>query len=608
MVHRFQLEREHPEKEWWRERRIAPATFFGFPDPARHGLRGGSLYVEQMDSVTLAVLADRCLKEKVWDPEIWSKFAWRAQQIVSRTHEPDLCYIFRAFARADWFDQNLLTTYLGRLHRRLHAFQLPDVAVFLEAFGNPKFRQSTYLQKALTHTTLLLQHRDDAQAEHLARTCAALRDLKPLPSILQLEVLGLLELLAEALLLRELSELGPARTIHVMDCFVAWGLVSRERSKASSASIDLCWALARELKGRLRDHAKEHPDHLATLALTLASGGLAHEELWDELVYNLGQVSYKMSASSVAAAASGVARSGRTWPALFEAFGRRLVERRNDLGLLDCARAAGGFLRCPTSVAERFVTRGPVGERLLELGLETLDAESTVMLLDGLSRAPPGAHGVETLAGALLEASHMRLRDFSAKQLCIIARSLGHLRPAVADVLRETFDCVQEVVKEATSNEGVLEPRYIAMLCRGLSSQTTSALPDRARRLQQLLPEIGVALRSKPTCVTTVQLLHSLVLFPASEERDASLEICAGHIAERACDLSAATMVPLTESLATLADHWTVPSKLVLALAHQLDIKRYDLRPGTLFRAARALEAAGAREGTLRLEPRDSQQ
>ena len=63
---------------------------------------------------------------------------------------------------ADWFDQNLLTTYLGRLHRRLWGFtlekslatypcwtlvecrlpmfQLPDVAVLLEAFANPRFR------------------------------------------------------------------------------------------------------------------------------------------------------------------------------------------------------------------------------------------------------------------------------------------------------------------------------------------------------------------------------------------------------------------------------------------------------------------------------------
>lgn len=203
LVDRLDLSRELPQKQWWRERRIAPATFFGFPDVTKQGLRGGSLYVEQMDSVTLAVLADKCVKEDVWDPEIWTKFSWRAQQIACRTHEPDLCYIFRAFSRADWFDQNLLTTYLGRLHRRLYNLHLPDVAVVLEAFANPRFRLGTYLQKTMLHLGLLLQHRDDAKADDLARTCAALRSLWPLSQELSKDVMAALELLAEALLLRD---------------------------------------------------------------------------------------------------------------------------------------------------------------------------------------------------------------------------------------------------------------------------------------------------------------------------------------------------------------------------------------------------------------------
>ena len=169
--------------------------------------------MEQMDAVTLAVLADKCLKEEIWSPEIWAKFSWRAQQIASRTHEPELCYIFRAFSRADWFDQNLLTTYLGRLHRRLHAFQLPDVTVLLEGFVNQRFRQGGYLEKALTHLALLLQHRDDFQAEDLARCCDALRALRPLPPEQVRDASAVLDVLAEGLLLRELAELGPAKAI-----------------------------------------------------------------------------------------------------------------------------------------------------------------------------------------------------------------------------------------------------------------------------------------------------------------------------------------------------------------------------------------------------------
>ena len=57
------MHRQHNEKEWWRERRLAPATFMGFPDPSKQDLRGGSMYIEQMDAVTLAVVIDKCVNE-----------------------------------------------------------------------------------------------------------------------------------------------------------------------------------------------------------------------------------------------------------------------------------------------------------------------------------------------------------------------------------------------------------------------------------------------------------------------------------------------------------------------------------------------------------------
>jgi len=615
MVDKFDLSREHFEKEWWRERRVAPATFFGFPDVTKHGLRGGSLYVEQMDSVTLAVLADKCLKEKIWDPDIWTRFCWRAQQIVSRTNEPDLCYIFRAFARADWFDQNLLTTYLGRLHRRLHAFQLPDTAVLLEAFANPKFRQSSYLQKTLTHLSLLLQHRDDATAEALARTCAAVRVLSPLPSDLSREALGALELLAETLLLRELSELGPGRMIQVLDCYSSWGLLSRELLTQSSASVDLCWALARELKGRLQGHASEHADDLGTLALAMATGGLAHAELWDELLVSLEEVAHTMSGPAVAAAAYGVARGGRRFPQLYEAFARRLQERQGDLSALDCARAAGGFCRCPPALAERVLLRGAISERALELGLGAFDAEAATLLLDSLSRAPPAAQGAELLAGALLEALHPRLGELSARQLASVARSLGTLRPASPEVLRAMLDRAQEAVESAASAghgdaEG-LPPRYVAMLCQGIAAQPSEAALGVPDRLKAMLPVVISALKAKPTGVTTVQLLRSLVHCRGTPERDVAVNACADRLLASAGDLSAIALVSLAETLAAVCTQSeagtarTTIDALLKKVAAQLDMKRYDLPRDTLWRAARALELAGAEPGVLRLERRD---
>ena len=91
-----------------------PATFLGFPDVKKAMLRGGALYAEQMDSVTLAVVLDRCVQEGILEEEMWEKFCWRAQQLAGRMIEPDLCYLFRAFARADYFDNAFFATFVGR--------------------------------------------------------------------------------------------------------------------------------------------------------------------------------------------------------------------------------------------------------------------------------------------------------------------------------------------------------------------------------------------------------------------------------------------------------------------------------------------------------------
>lgn len=78
---------------------------------------------------------------------VLNSFAHAATSLTSATsfaplHVRHLAWLGSALSRgADWFDQNLITTYLGRLHRRLPMFQLPDVAVLLEAFANPHFRQ-----------------------------------------------------------------------------------------------------------------------------------------------------------------------------------------------------------------------------------------------------------------------------------------------------------------------------------------------------------------------------------------------------------------------------------------------------------------------------------
>lgn len=639
MVDKLDIGRELPQKEWWRERPVAPATFFGFPDITKHGLRGGDLYVEQMDSVTLAVLADKCVKENIWDPHIWTKFSWRAQTIASLTHEPDLCYIFRAFARMDWYDKNLLTTYLGRIHRRLCHFKLPDVAVVLEAFVNPRFREPAYLQRVLLHLALLLQHRDDATVADLARCCAALGALQGLPRPIVVEVRGALELLAEALLLRDLSELTVSRNILVLNCYVSWGMVGNERTSSrlpSSTSPDLCWALVRELKGRLRSHGQEKPEEFGILATAMARGGFDHEDLWQELLHNLEHEAHRLPGHACASAVYGATKAGRCPPSLYRVLARRISEEQKALSTQDCARAVWGFVRGPLPIAEEIVLQGPVSDRILEVGFSNFTTRELVLTLDGLARAPARAQGVEALGSLLFEALHARLDKLSAEMLASVTRCLTYLRPESPEVVRQVLDAAAQKTLDAAATgvaavgetdggdaehvDGAPDaedspdvqlpaPRHFAMLCQGLVGQPADIVPDISARVEALLPALQESLSRAPSAVSAAQILGCLVRIPGTERRNAALDTCAEMLVVRAGDLGAMSLVSLAQATAITAKSpviglaWTPPPELLHEVHLQLDMKRYDLKPGTLWKAARALSLVDGPE--LRLEERD---
>eukprot|EP00439_Symbiodinium_sp_Y106_P060043 s3090_g8.t2 len=1005
-------------------------------------MRGGSMYTEQMDAVTLAVLADKCVQENVWDPELWLKFSWRAQQLSTRTQEPDLCYIFRAFARADWFDQNLLTTYLGRLHRRLPQFQLPDVAVLLEAFENPRFRQGEYLQRSLTHMALLLQHRDDAAVEDLARTCVALRNLHPQPADISVEVQAGLLLLAEvqiasifqafgslpspaaaamhagrlhpkekprrsllslfrrlwgtkatrpsgssdpeaslpslradappaehattpqdsaedqrrlprprrrlsgslsgrghglgrlklrlprakarkqrqksealardalrckdfsfetivrvleavhfpmnktrknvlpdgveavhgmvlglyafaynigysdaskknpnlvrllsafcraahpdfeftsiqvnknyaarphvdknnlgnsfiiglgnykggelwahddegdvpvdltesirsmlhyragvtyrgrtfdingrwqsfdgnrlhcarpfegtryslvfytcdrfqqasqgvrsamcsagftfkwssmrlqdalsakneerkrcrdefeieqkalvreerrrekeelgpcmartwnkgwggdctnpkhvdggdfcqqhlkvwrthgrvdgpvpekkraemlkwqkilvgkgvqALLLRELSELSPSQAIGVLLSLVRWELVNSEHHQGNAAA-DLCWSLARELKGKLRNAGRENPEDLALLAMALSSGKIDHEELWQELITNLEMEMHRMSGSAASQAAYAASKNGHRGIKLYQNAGRLLGEEASKLSAMDCAYAAGAFLRGPGSLAEQVVLRGAVGAQIHELGLPSFDAEALAMMLDALSRAAPSTWGVETLASAVLQEVHGRADELSFDELALVVRSLGYLQPQTLQVLQDVLDHALRAAKDQGSSA-----RSFAMLCQGIAMQPPSLLLDASERLEALLPEVEKALQEKPTAESAAQILWSLSRCTSSS-REGVFAVCDEVLSARAAELPASLLIRLAEALAAVSRTGLNPSQaLIKKVSYLLDMKRYDLPSGKLWRAARAFELLRVPKN-ISLEDRD---
>ncbi|XP_026191189.1 uncharacterized protein LOC34624404 [Cyclospora cayetanensis] len=137
----FAMHKVHPTLEWWREKRSKPATFMGFPDPLLHSLRGGSLYIEQMDAVTLACVSLRLLS-----------------------------------AGPDVRDDASVLTLKGALLAKLGKCELMDVAAVVEALANPFFAspRQGLTDAALSHLELLLQHREDFDSEELAAALCAL--------------------------------------------------------------------------------------------------------------------------------------------------------------------------------------------------------------------------------------------------------------------------------------------------------------------------------------------------------------------------------------------------------------------------------------------------
>merc|ERR1719341_1085652 len=101
------------------------------------------------------------------------------------------------------------------------------------------------------------------------------------------------------------------------------------------------------------------------------------------------------------------------------------------------------------------------------------------------------------------------------------------------------------------------------MLCQGISAQSQKLLPDAGQRLESLLPIVAEV-----------------------------LDLCAKRLAIKINNLTAFNLVSLTAHLAAVASspgasgcRWSPPPELLHSVVAQLDMKRYDLPQGFLWRA-----------------------
>ncbi|CAE8634846.1 unnamed protein product, partial [Polarella glacialis] len=107
--------------------------------------------------------------------------------------------------------------------------------------------------------------------------------------------------------------------------------------------------------------------------------------------------------------------------------------------------------------------------------------------------------------------------------------------------------------------------------------------------------------------VTAAQLLGGLAVCTPSEPRAKALDSCGELLTAKLYELPAPAIVALAEAVASVArSGWKPQAALRREISRQLDMRRYDLEPGKLWRAVDALKALGASdEDVPKLEPRD---
>ncbi|CEM14546.1 unnamed protein product [Vitrella brassicaformis CCMP3155] len=571
LVDPFAMHALHPIKEWWRERKLRPDTFMGFPDVTKIALRGGSIYHERMDPVTLSVITDKCVQENLTDEEIWSKLCQRAQQIVNQTYEPDLGFIYRAHAQIDWYDQYFVTSYLGRIHRRLHMFQLTDCALIVEAMANPKFYNDKYLEMILDHMDILLTHRDDFQVQHLATVLHSLK-------ICNVPEQRVIHPISAWMLKRDLSSLHPSAMANTLEALGA--LVPHE------ADRDLAWSLTRELRPKL-DECSAHD--LVKVAGAVADMHLDNQTFIENVMARLIPHRHKLSAEEVASATYAFARCNKRFRGLYAELAIGVRETIDDMTATDLSKATFGFLsadREAKTVEDMLVPK-------IRSCLGDFEMEHLTLLFDACSRARETVRGVDVLAGLALRHIHRQLPTATPSQLATLVRSAAYLQPEASEVLTDTFTHAAKHLPEYSEFQ-------LGKMFLGVGAQDPSHLPARESLMDQLVAEAPRVLQTA-TAGTVLQMVTALARFPPEyvSRQPSFLTECTSALRGTVHSLAAPGLVALSRALWRLN---CTDRPLFDKIGYQLEMKRYDLPDGELERAAEAFDGLGLRR-RFQLEP-----
>ena len=185
LVDSFDLGALHSQKQWWRERRLAPVSELGFPDYRHTSNFGISRYIEQMDKASLVLAVSQAKPERICATVV-SEWSFRAQQLSQTLSALEVSVLIRSFKYLRHCDIFLYSSLMGRILRLKASMSLLDCAVCLVSIVDLPWHREIKGDLA-RRIVALLRDRDDHKPDGLLYSFVALvnvdRDEYTIPAL-----------------------------------------------------------------------------------------------------------------------------------------------------------------------------------------------------------------------------------------------------------------------------------------------------------------------------------------------------------------------------------------------------------------------------------------
>ncbi|CRG95616.1 conserved Plasmodium protein, unknown function [Plasmodium gallinaceum] len=179
LAEKFNIHKINIKGEYWKQKHVnkqfvvendnidminekTSLNFFGYPNISLHNKLGGSLYIEQMDEITLCVIMNKCIKENIYDSFIWKNLLNRCTRIMNKMNGNILSYIFKYSSQSHYYNHYFFITMIGNISSNLYSFNLKNCSNVLFAMNNNSdFYNEEIYKKIIEHSSLLILNRND---------------------------------------------------------------------------------------------------------------------------------------------------------------------------------------------------------------------------------------------------------------------------------------------------------------------------------------------------------------------------------------------------------------------------------------------------------------